>query len=477
MRTLSARSLSIRAVVLLLVLGTLLPGCGGGGSQAPAPALDLAGRMDAYLQAAQKLHWFTGSVLVARGGQVLLSRGYGMANYELDVPNTPQTKFRLGSVTKQFTSMAIMQLETQGRLKVTDTVKTFFPDYPKGDKITIRHLLTHTSGVPNFTDLPEYLKAMTLPTTPLETVAKFKNLPLDFAPGEKWNYSNSGYILLGAIIEKVTGGSYEKFVRENIFRPLGMNDSGYDHAEEIIKNRASGYEYPDDKLANCKYVDMSIPYAAGSLYSTVEDLYKWDRALYTEKLLPKAALEQMFRPFEFKGVLSAEPAPTKASYAYGWMINSYAGHKEIHHSGGVNGFTTDILRFPDDDACVIVLNNSMTAYTGVVSRSMADYLFGQTVEMPAEKKAIILPAAVLDAYAGRYQPEGAPLVFTLVREGDGLFIQVPGQPRMVLSAESETTFFIKSVNLGLTFVKDASGKVTHFLLLQGKQETKAIRLK
>jgi hypothetical protein len=159
------------------------------------------------------------------------------------------------------------------------------------------------------------------------------------------------------------------------------------------------------------------------------------------------------------------------------MINIYAGHKEIHHSGGVNGFTTDILRFPDDDACVIVLNNSMTAYTGVVSRSMADYLFGQTVEMPAEKKAIILPAAVLDAYAGRYQPEGAPLVFTLVREGDGLFIQVPGQPRMVLSAESETTFFIKSVNLGLTFVKDASGKVTHFLLLQGKQETKAIRLK
>jgi CubicO group peptidase (beta-lactamase class C family) len=477
MRTATARSLSIRAAVLLLVLGTLLPGCGGGGQQAPAPALDLAGRMDAYLKAAHKLNWFSGSVLVARGGQIVLSRGYGMANYELDVPNTPQTKFRLGSVTKQFTSMAIMQLEAQGKLKVTDTLKTFFPDYPKGDKITIRHLLTHTSGIPNFTASPEYEKTMTLPTTPLEAVGKFKSMPLEFAPGEKLAYSNSGYVILGAIIEKASGTTYEKFVRENIFQPLGMNDSGYDHFEEIIKNRASGYEYPDGKRANTRYLDMSIPYAAGSLYSSVEDLYKWDRALYTEKLLPKASLDQMFTPYDFKGTLSAVPGLNKDTYGYGWMINLFAGRKEIHHSGGVNGFTTDILRFPDDDACVIVLNNSMTAYTGEVSTALANYLFDQAVEMPVEKKTITVPAAVLDAYAGRYQPEGAPIVFTLVHEGDGLFVQVPGQPRMVLSAETETKFFIPNMNLGVTFVKDEKGTVTHFVLLQGKQETKAIRLK
>jgi CubicO group peptidase (beta-lactamase class C family) len=477
MRTATARSLSIRAAVLLLVLGTLLPGCGGGGSKAPAPALDLAGRMDAYLQAAHKLNWFSGSVLVARGGQVLLSRGYGMANYELDVPNTPQTKFRLGSVTKQFTSMIIMQLEAQGKLKVTDTLKTYFPDYPKGDKITIRNLLTHTSGIHDYTGLPDYAKLQSLPTTALQIVERFKNLPLDFAPGEKLSYSNSGYVLLGAIIEKVTGGSYEKYLQEAIFQPVGMADSGYDHAGPIIKNRASGYEFADDKMANSSYIDMSVPFSAGALYSTVEDLYKWDRALYTEKLLPKASLEQMFTPFESKGVLSTAPGLSKENYGYGWMINSYAGHKDIHHSGGVNGFTTDIQRFTDDDACVIVLNNSMTVYTGVVSNALADYLFGQTVEMPKEKEFIKVPAAILDTYAGQYQPEGAAFVFTIVREGEGLFVQVPGQPRMGLSAESETKFFIKNVNLGVTFVKDATGKVTHFLLIQGKQETKVIRQK
>ena len=256
-----------------------------------------------------------------------------------------------------------------------------------------------------------------------------------------------------------------------------MADSGYDHAGPIIKNRASGYEFADDKMANSSYIDMSVPFSAGALYSTVEDLYKWDRALYTEKLLPKAALERMFTPFESKGVLSTAPGLSKENYGYGWMINSYAGHKDIHHSGGVNGFTTDIQRFTDDDTCVIVLNNSMTVYTGVVSNALADYLFGQTVEMPKEKEFIKVPAAILDTYAGQYQPEGAAVVFTVVREGEGLFVQVPGQPRMGLSAESETKFFIKNVNLGVTFVKDATGKVTHFLLIQGNQETKVIKQK
>jgi CubicO group peptidase (beta-lactamase class C family) len=459
---------TVPLLALLLALSAHL-------SAAPSP--DLAAQMDAYLSAAAKLHWFSGSVLVARGGRILLSRGYGMANYELDVPNTPQTKFRLGSVSKQFTSMAILQLEQKGRLKVSDTLKTYFPDYPQGDKITIRHLLTHTSGIFNYTANPEYIKRQSLPVTPLQLIDTFKNVPLDFAPGEKFNYSNSGYVLLGAIIEKVTGGTYEAFVRENIFQPLGMNDSGYDHANVILKNRASGYEFPDDKLANSSYIDMSIPYAAGALYSTVEDLYKWDRALYTEKLLPKAARERMFTPFEPSATLSREPGISKANYGYGWMINAYDGHKDIHHSGGVNGFTTDIQRFVDDDACVIVLNNSMTAYTSTVSNALADYLFGKPVEMPKAKTGIKLPAAALDAYAGRYQLEGGPIVFTLTREGDGLFVQVPGQPRMALSAESETKFFIQSVNLGVSFVKDDKGRVTHLVLLQGGHETKAVRMK
>jgi CubicO group peptidase (beta-lactamase class C family) len=442
--------------ILLLGAGTLLAG-------GQAADQDVAAPMDAYLAACHKLDRFSGSVLVAHKGRIVLSKGYGCANYELGVPNSPETRFRLGSVTKQFTAMAILQLEERGKLKVTDTVKSVFPDYPGGEKITIHNLLTHTSGIPNFTDLPDYLKIQTLPSPVLQTVERFKNLPLDFAPGEKFSYSNSGYILLGAVIEKVTGGTYEEFVRENIFRPLGMEGSGYDHNETILKSRASGYEFPEDRMANASYIDMSIPHAAGALYSTVEDLYKWDRALYTDKLISPASRTRLFTPF-------------KGTYAYGWSIGSFAGRKTIGHGGGINGFTTDIIRFPDDDACVIVLNNFATGFTAEISRALAGYLFGQDVEMPKEKKEITLPDAVLDAYRGQYKLEGTQAVFTVTREGNRLIIQLPGQAPRPLHAESETGFFLKSLGFEITFVKDTSGRVTHFLLLQGKHEMKALKV-
>jgi CubicO group peptidase (beta-lactamase class C family) len=425
---------------------------------------DAVARMDAYLAAAHKLQRFSGSVLVARGGRIVLSRGYGMANYELDAANTPETKFRLGSVTKQFTAMAILQLEERGKLKVTDTIRTILPDYPPtGDKVTIHHLLTHTSGVPNLTELPDYPRTMTLPSTVEQTIGRFKDLPLDFTPGEKFSYSNSNYVLLGAIIEKVTGRSYEDYLRENIFSVIGMKDSGYDHHETVLKNRASGYEFPGDKMANAPYVDMSIPFAAGGVYSTVNDLYKWDRALYTDKLVSKAALARMFTPF-------------KGGYAYGWMTGEFAGHRNIRHGGGINGFITDISRFPDDDACVIVLSNFITGYIQETSDALAAILFGQNVEPPQQKAFLKLSAAVLDAYQGRYQLDGSQVIFTVVREGEGLYVQVAGQPRTSLLAESETKFFMRNLGFWVTFFKDGSGRVTHFVLLQGKRETKALRV-
>jgi CubicO group peptidase (beta-lactamase class C family) len=453
----------MRAVLIVPLLASIalaaVPLAAGG----QAAGNDPSALMEAYLAAAHKLERFSGSVLVARGGRIVLSKSWGMANYELDVPNSPRTKFRLGSITKQFTAMAIVELEEKGRLKVTDTVKSIFPDYPGGEKITIHHLLTHTSGIPNLTEFPDYLKTQALPSPVLQTVERFKNMALEFAPGEKFSYSNSGYILLGAIIEKVTGRPYEEFVRENIFRVLGMGDTGYDHAETVLKNRASGSEFTADGMANALFVDMSIPHAAGALYSTVEDLYKWDRALYTEKLIPKAGLDRMFTPF-------------KGNYAYGWMITSFAGHKNIRHGGGINGFTTDISRFPDDDACVIVLNNFSTGYTTEISNALAGYLFGQAVEMPKEKTVVKLAAGILDAYQGQYKLEGTQVVFSITRDGEGFFVQIQGQPRAPLLAESETKFFMKHVGFEVTFVKDASGKVTHFVLHQGKQETKALKI-
>ena len=434
------------------------------GAAGQAAAKDPAALMDAYLAAAHKIGRFSGSVLVAHKGRVVLSKGYGMANYELDVPNAPETKFRLGSVTKQFTAMVILQLEERGKLKVTDTVKAFFPDYPSGEKITLHHLLTHTSGIPNLTDFPDYTKTQMLYTPALKSVEKFKALPLEFTPGEKFSYSNSGYILLGAVIEKATGRSYENVLRELVLEPLGMKDSGYDHAERVIKDRASGYEFPGDELLNASYIDMSIPHAAGALYSTTLDLYKWDRALYSDKLLSQAARERMFTPF-------------KSGYAYGWFIGEFAKHKVIRHGGGIDGFTTDITRFPDDDACVVVLNNYKSGFTSAISNAMAGYLFGEPVEFPKAKTVIEVPAAVLDAYAGEYRLAEAPVVFTIRREGDGLTVQVQGQPAAPLYAESETKFFMKTVGFDLTFVKDASGKVTHFVLVQGGRDMKANKIK
>src|SRR6185295_430961 len=216
---------------------------------------------------------FNGTVLLSRSGRVVLEKGYGMANFEWDVPNTPSTKFRLGSITKQFTSMAIMQLEERGLLKVQDPIGKYLTDYPKpvADRVTIHHLLTHSSGIPSYTGLPDYGPRMATTSTIAEMIARFKDLPLEFEPGSSYRYDNSGYFLLGAIIEKVGGKPYDVFLQDNIFAPLGMHDSGYDRSTSVLKNRASGYTRGPRGLENAAYLDMGQPYAAGSLYSTVKD--------------------------------------------------------------------------------------------------------------------------------------------------------------------------------------------------------------
>jgi CubicO group peptidase (beta-lactamase class C family) len=323
-------------------------------------AQDLASKADA----AAKQNDFTGSALVARGGKILLKKGYGMANLELDVPNTPETKFRLGSITKQFTATAILQLAAQGKLSVDDPASKYVDNAPSAWKdVTIHHLLTHTSGVPNFTDFPDYGARQRETVTPAQLVARFKDRPLDFAPGSKYKYSNSGYEVLGVIIEKVSGEKYEGYVKKHIFDPLAMNDTGYDHDTPIIKHRAAGYEKSKDgTLKNADYIDMSIPYSAGSLYSTVEDLYRWDRALYTDKILPNEWRKKMFTPF-------------LNNYAYGWNVRGSGDDVTISHSGGVNGFTTSISRYPGRDACVIVLCNSVGVRPMV--NALNEALFGK----------------------------------------------------------------------------------------------------
>lgn len=240
---------------------------------------------------------FMGNVLVAKEGAVLFARSYGWANVEWKVPHTPASKFRIGSVTKQFTAAAILLLEERGRLKLADPVSKFIPDAPEAWKqVTLFHLLTHISGIPSFTDGPEYMTWKLSPEGPAQTFAHIRDKPLEFPAGEKHKYSNSGYVLLGWIVEKVSGQSYEAFLRENIFTPLGMNESGYDSNTALVPQRASGYVPGPTGLSNAPYVDMHVPHGAGALYSTTGDLLSWTQGLFGGKLLAADSLEKMTTP-------------------------------------------------------------------------------------------------------------------------------------------------------------------------------------
>ena len=304
-------------------------------------------QLDKLLNQYLEYNLFNGSVLVAEQGEVIYKKGFGMANMEWDIPNGPDTKHRLGSISKQFTAMLILQLAAEGKLDLHTPITKYLPDYPKanGDIITIHHLLTHTAGIPNYTSFPGFIKDESRnPYSPNEFLKKFADKELEFTPGERFSYSNSGYFLLGVIIEKLSGKTYEQMLEDNIFTPLNMVNSGFDTHKEIIKNRATGYEKNGMAYENAKYLDMSIPYAAGSLYSTVEDLYLWDQALYNTKLLPQKYMDLFFAPhIEDYG---------NRYYAYGWGTgNNAIGSSQdsiatIRHGGGINGFNTLISRAP-----------------------------------------------------------------------------------------------------------------------------------
>ncbi|HLW31339.1 MAG TPA: serine hydrolase [Aequorivita sp.] len=340
--------------------------------------------LDALLNKYTEYGQFNGSVLVAEKGHVIYKKGFGLANMEWDIPNAPDTKHRLGSITKQFTAMLVMQLVAEGKLDLQATVSKYLPDYSKvnGDKITIHQLLTHTSGTPNYTSFPKFFKEMSRnPYTPTEMVQMFADSTLTFTPGERFSYSNSGYILLGAIIEKVSGKTYEQVLQEKIFTPLKMNNSGYDHHSDILKKRASGYEMKGNTPENAPYIDMSTPYAAGALYSTVEDLYLWDQALYTEKLLPKKYMDMMYEKYV--------PAFGQF-YGYGWSIGKIAvgntkdSTEVIGHGGGINGFNTIITRLPQERSSIILLNNTGRAPLEDITLAINGILHGTTYDFPKQ---------------------------------------------------------------------------------------------
>lgn len=345
----------------------------------PAVAQDAAkadpARMDAVVRADADKGEFMGVVLVARDGKVLFDKGYGSANLEWKIASDGDTKFRIGSLTKQFTATAILLLQERGKVKLDAPIKTYLSDAPAAwDQVTVRNLLTHTGGIPNFTSLPDYAKLQTLETTPASLIARFSDKPLDFQPGEKYAYSNSGYVLLTAIIEAASGQSYATFLTDNIFKPLGMADTGYDNHATIIPRRAAGYTPSPKGVVNADYVAMTVPQGAGALYSTSHDLLKWQRGLFGGKLLKPESLKAYLTPF-------------KNNYALGVNVVTADGSTTVSHSGGINGFNTWLGYDPDRKLTVVILANLNGGAASRLGKAMLTLARGGTVTLASEPQA------------------------------------------------------------------------------------------
>jgi CubicO group peptidase (beta-lactamase class C family) len=347
-------------------------------------------KIDEFMSAMVEYQQFTGTMLVAEKGKVIYKKGFGLANMDWDIPNVPNTKFRIGSITKQFVAMQIMQLVDEGKIKLDGKLSDYLPEYRKdtGEKITIHHLLTHTSGIPPYTGLPGFWSDSSRNSYDIDYMVKhFHSGDLEFEPGTQYKYNNSGYFLLAVIIEKVTGKSYEDNLKERILQPVKMNNTGVDRNQRILEKRASGYYRHVNGYTNEPYFYMTNAMGAGDMYSTVEDLYLWDQALYTEKLLSKKLKEKMFTPY-------------LDNYAYGWSVRNVSldkstdSVKTISHSGGINGFNTRIYRLVNNQHLVVVFNNTGGADLNGICEAVTDILYDRPYELPKRSITEVISKAI-----------------------------------------------------------------------------------
>jgi CubicO group peptidase (beta-lactamase class C family) len=415
-------------------------------------------KLQRLFEAYSNTNKFNGTVLISRGGKLLLNKGYGFKNVKESVLNTPATIFQIGSLTKQFTATAILKLQEDGKLKVQDKLSKYFPGYPKGDSITIEHLLTHTSGIYNYTNDPVFMQTRAVkPIIQDSMLVLFRNKPLNFSPGSKFSYSNSNYMLLGYIIEKVSKKPYERYVRETIFKPAKMNSSGFDFAHSTNPLKAQGYEIiAGEESREAPVVDSSVAYAAGAIYSTTNDLYQWHKSLLNEKIIRKTSIEKALTPFKNK-------------YGYGWSIDTMNGKKTTSHGGGIFGFSTFMVSVPQDDIFIVLLNNTSNPNLKKISDDALAILYDKPYVLPEARKEVILSTDGLNKYAGVYElmPQFSLKVFV---EDGKLFGQATGQQKAQLFPQKEDYFFLKVVDAQIEFAKDAAGKVTSLTLFQGGQK-------
>lgn len=437
----------------------------------------MAQQLDDYVRQYEKAGLFQGTVLVADQGKVVLEKGYGLANREKNIANAADTKFRIGSLTKQFTAAMVLQLVDKGQLKLDGKVTDYLPNYPKpaGDQITLHHLLSHTAGLPDYTAQPKFVtEVMRTPQEPTQLVALFSALPLEFAPGTKFSYSNSGYVLLGAIIEKVMGKPYAQVFQENIARPLKLKDTAYDTVEPADQRRAAGYVPTANGLVKTPPIAMTVPYAAGAITSTAQDLYRWSQALDGTKVLSAASKKLLF-------------TPVKDGYAYGWTaFTAKMGPDTVavqEHNGGINGFASYLVRVPKSQQVIVLLDNHSSKALADLRRGLLRVLYQQAPVAPVLPAApaspaaapVALDAATLNTYVGVY--ELAPTFRITVRQREGkIFVQATGQKEFETEAASPVLFTLKGVPAQVEFAKNAKGEVAQLILHQGGHDQPAAKV-
>jgi CubicO group peptidase (beta-lactamase class C family) len=411
------------------------------------------------------------AVLLAKDGNVLYRKGFGYADIKNKIPITADTKFRIGSVTKQFTAAAILKLQENNLLSVNDKLSKFIPDFPRGNEITIHQLLTHTSGIHSYTGNHDFIAKVTKTISPDSLVNSIKKDPYDFNPGEKFLYNNSGYFLLGYIVSKVSGKPYAEFLKETFFDPLNMNNTGVHYAGIKLENEAKGYTKNNDKYEEAINWDMSWAGAAGALYSTVDDLLKWNQALYGGKVLNEKSLNAALTPVVLK---NGEKPPMQ--YGYGLGLNKYRGLDITSHSGGLHGFVTQLAYYPKEKVSVVMFSNTAEPEVNFDPNKIAEAFLWNKMDKQTSYVESSAKPKNLQLYTGRYELSEVGVI-TITTEENRLFAQLSGQQKLEIFPLAEGEFFWKVVDARIKFFKNEKGEITHSVLYQNGQELQAKKLK
>jgi len=415
------------------------------------------------------------SIAGTRGRDTLVMKGYGLADVENEVPATAQTVYRIGSVTKQFTSAAVMQLVEQGKLSLDDDVTKYVPNAPThGRRVLVRHLLNHTSGIPSYTDVgPIFGRVMRLDLSKDSLIATVKDDSLQFEPGSHFYYNNTGYFLLGMMIERVTGKPYGDYLRDALFAPNGLTSTVYCGTMPLIKRRARGYEGRQSGLVNADYISMDLPYAAGSLCSTVGDLVAWTRLLHAGKLVNASSFTTMTTPAK---LTSGRPM----QYGFGLFMDTVGTHRRIHHGGGINGFISELAYYPDDSLTIVVLSNTAPAPSDQVAENLARVSFGMSYvpERPTPPADLPIPADEIARLSGDYKvtwPDGSKRNARISANGEQLMLQLENQPAVRMMKQAAPNTYAAMGQPGRIIVDVVSGKVVGFVIDRGARPLEAIR--